>query len=67
MAELAEGLQGVQRGWRKLRGAEASIELAERLGHRLVIIVRLVRPLGAAAEVAADGRPSPRARLPAGN
>ena len=50
----AEDLQGVQCGWGKLRGAEATLNLAERLGHQLVVVVRLVRPLGAAAEVAAD-------------
>ena len=52
---LAEQLQGVQCGGGKLGRTEAIIELTEGVGHCLVIVVRLVRPLGAAAKVAADG------------
>src|ERR1035437_3104377 len=52
---LTEQLQGVQRGWGELWSAEATVKLAEGIRHRLVIVVRLVRPFGAAAKVAADG------------
>ena len=51
---LPEELQGIQSGWGKLWSTEATFELAEGVGHGLVIVVRLVRPLGAAAKVAAD-------------
>src|ERR1017187_1555406 len=52
---LAEQPQGYQCRRGKLWRTETSIELAEGVVHCLVIVVRLVRPLGTAAKVTADG------------